>query len=94
MPETEQPRLCGELLRQADRHISDRGHPHILAEGLENARGVALFYLNEIKTIYDAESMVEDRDLLRSIALTSVAAKLDFDSSVSLSETLVNSVLR
>lgn len=85
--------LCGELLRQADRHISEGVHPRIMVEGLEKAREAALAYLNEIKTTFDAESkMIEDRDLLISIALTSLATKLDYDSSLSLSKALVSSV--
>jgi len=87
--------LCGELLRQADRHISEGVHPRILVEGLEKAREAALAYLNEIKTTFDAESgqtMIEDRDLLISIALTSLATKLDYESSLSLSKSLVSSI--
>jgi len=88
--------LCGELLRQADRHISEGVHPRILVEGLEKAREAALAYLDEIKTTFDpetaGESMIENRDLLTSIALTSLATKLDYDSSLSLSEALVSSV--
>eukprot|EP00531_Pseudo-nitzschia_arenysensis_P020939 CAMPEP_0116149734 /NCGR_PEP_ID=MMETSP0329-20121206/19133_1 /TAXON_ID=697910 /ORGANISM="Pseudo-nitzschia arenysensis, Strain B593" /LENGTH=526 /DNA_ID=CAMNT_0003646123 /DNA_START=76 /DNA_END=1653 /DNA_ORIENTATION=+ len=83
--------LCGELLRQADRHISEGVHPRILVEGLETARDAALEYLNEIKTTYE-EAMIEDRDLLTSIALTSLATKLDIDSSLSLSKALVSSI--
>ena len=84
--------LCGELLRQADRHISEGVHPRILVEGLEKAREAALEYLNEIKTTFDAGTMVEDRDLLTSIALTSLATKLDYDTSFSLSKALVSSI--
>mmetsp|Transcript_76383 Transcript_76383/g.155038 ORF Transcript_76383/g.155038 Transcript_76383/m.155038 type:complete len:547 (-) Transcript_76383:300-1940(-) len=87
--------LCGELLRQADRHISDGVHPRILVEGLEKAREAALAYLNEIKTTFSADSgegMIEDRDLLTSIALTSLSTKLDYDSSLSLSKALVSSI--
>ena len=88
--------LCGELLRQADRHISEGVHPRILVEGLEKAREEALKYLNEIKTTFPAdgegESMIDNRDLLTSIALTSLATKLDYDSSLSLSESLVSAV--
>jgi len=36
--------------------------------------------------------MIENRDLLTSIALTSLATKLDYDSSLSLSESLVSAV--
>jgi T-complex protein 1 subunit zeta len=99
--------LCGELLRQADRHISEGVHPRILVEGLEKAREEALKYLNEIKTTYgspvpavddddvdggDSSPMIEDRNLLTSIALTSLATKLDYDSSLTLSDALVSSI--
>mmetsp|Transcript_31065 Transcript_31065/g.73209 ORF Transcript_31065/g.73209 Transcript_31065/m.73209 type:complete len:544 (-) Transcript_31065:222-1853(-) len=84
--------LCGELLRQADRHISEGVHPRILVEGLEKAREAALEYLTEIKTTFDAETMIQDRDLMTSIALTSLATKLDYDSSLKLSEALVSSI--
>jgi T-complex protein 1 subunit zeta len=108
--------LCGELLRQSDRHISEGVHPRILVEGLEKAREEALKYLNEIKTTYGPTSsssstptpesadgavddvvdthspMIDDRDLLTSIALTSLATKLDYDASRTLSDALVSSV--
>jgi T-complex protein 1 subunit zeta len=91
--------LCGELLRQADRHISEGVHPRILVEGLEKAREEALKYLNEIKTNFGEQtlngtgaSMIQNRDLLTSIALTSLATKLDYDISRSLSEAIVSSV--
>lgn len=95
--------LCGELLRQADRHISEGVHPRILVEGLEKAREEALKYLNEIKTTYgpvdvddDDEGgsapMIENREMLTSISLTSLATKLDYDSSLVLSDALVSSV--
>ena len=87
--------MCGELLRQADRHISEGVHPRIIVEGLEKAREAALLYLDEIKTTFDeenSEKMIENRDLLTSIALTSLATKLDIDSSLSLSKALVSSI--
>ncbi|VEU33920.1 unnamed protein product [Pseudo-nitzschia multistriata] len=84
--------LCGELLRQADRHVSEGVHPRIVVEGLEKAREAALEYLNEIKTSFEAEAMIQDRDLMTSIAFTSLATKLDNDSSLKLSEALVSSV--
>jgi T-complex protein 1 subunit zeta len=89
--------LCGELLRQADRHISEGVHPRILVEGLEKAREEALKYLNDIKTTFpqgqDGEdAMVDNRDLLNSIALTSLATKLDVDSSRVLADAIVSSV--
>lgn len=87
--------LCGELLRQSDRHISEGVHPRILVEGLEMARIEALKYLTEIKTSFPVEDgvqMIENRDLLTSIALTSLATKLDYDYSLALSKSLVSAV--
>jgi T-complex protein 1 subunit zeta len=92
--------LCGELLRQADRQISEGVHPRILVEGLETARDEALQYLNTIKTSFvndngtdgEQSTMIQNRDLLISIALTSLATKLDYDSSLLLSDAVVSAV--
>lgn len=81
---------CGELMRQADKHISEGLHPRILVEGLETARDETLKLLNELKM--DKEDMVSDRDLLHSVALTSLATKLDYDLASSLADALVNAV--
>mmetsp|Transcript_37317 Transcript_37317/g.90606 ORF Transcript_37317/g.90606 Transcript_37317/m.90606 type:complete len:540 (+) Transcript_37317:102-1721(+) len=83
--------LCGELMRQADKHISEGLHPRILVEGLETARDEALKFLNEIK-VENKEDMIQDRDMLQSIALTSLATKLEYDMSVSLADALVSCV--
>lgn len=83
--------LCGELMRQADKHISEGLHPRIMVEGLETARDEALKFLNEIK-VENKEDMIEDRDLLHSVALTSLSTKLEHDLSVSLADALVSSV--
>lgn len=83
--------MCGELMRQADKHISEGLHPRIMVEGLETARDEALKFLNEIK-VENKEDMIEDRDLLQSVALTSLATKLEYDLSVSLADALVSSV--
>ena len=82
--------MCGELLRQADKHISEGLHPRILVEGLETARDESLKFLSEIKI--DKDDMVSDRDLLSSVALTSLATKLDYDLSTTLADALVNSI--
>ena len=84
--------LCGELLRQSDRQISEGVHPRILVEGLEKAREEALKYLNEIKTTFESGTMIDNRDLLTSIASTSLSTKLDVDSSRVLSDAIVSSV--
>jgi T-complex protein 1 subunit zeta len=84
--------LCGELLRQADRHVSEGLHPRILVEGLEQARDAALKFLNTVKVEYEASTMIEDRDLLVNIAMTSLNTKVDPDMSKTLSEALVSAI--
>lgn len=86
--------LCGELLRQADRHISEGLHPRILVDGLEKARDEALNFLQELKAKYsrDGATMIEDRDLLTSIAMTSLATKLEQDICLSVSTALVSAM--
>ncbi|CAJ1953866.1 unnamed protein product [Cylindrotheca closterium] len=83
--------LCGELMRQADKHISEGLHPRILVEGFEMAREEALKFLNEVK-VENEEDVIQDRDLLQSIALTSLATKLEYDLSVSLADALVSCI--
>lgn len=84
--------LCGELMRQADRHVSEGLHPRILVEGLEKARDAALEFLNTVKVEYEAVAMVEDRDLLVNIAMTSLNTKVDPDMSKTLGEALVSAM--
>lgn len=85
--------MCGSLLLQADRRISEGTHPRVIVDGLERAREAALAYLQQVKTTtFGTETMVENRDLLRSVALTSLATKLDHDSAVSMADALVSSV--
>jgi T-complex protein 1 subunit zeta len=84
--------LCGELLRQADRHISEGLHPRILVEGLEKARDEALKFLTTVKVCFEAAEMVENRDLLVNIAMTSLNTKIEHDLSLALSEALVSAM--
>jgi T-complex protein 1 subunit zeta len=86
--------LCGELMRQADRIVSEGLHPRILVEGLEIARDEALKYLEStLKVKYEGgDDMVSNRDLLHSIALTSLNTKLDPDMAQVLSDAVVSAV--
>jgi T-complex protein 1 subunit zeta len=83
--------LCGELLRQADRHVSEGLHPRILVEGLEVARDEALKFLTTLKVEFGDE-MVQNRDLLHSIALTSLATKLELDMANILADAVTSAV--
>eukprot|EP00934_Nitzschia_sp_Nitz4_P000098 Nitzschia sp. Nitz4//scaffold95_size97785//23708//25430//NITZ4_004658-RA/size97785-processed-gene-0.5-mRNA-1//1//CDS//3329560445//98//frame0 len=84
--------LCGELLRQADRHISEGLHPRVLVEGMEKAREAALTFLTDNKMAFPADEMLDNRDLLVRVAMSSLNTKLDTDLSIQLSEALVSAV--
>jgi T-complex protein 1 subunit zeta len=84
--------LCGELLRQADRHVSEGLHPRALVEGLEIARDEALKYLqSDLKKEY-GDDMIQNRDLLLSVALTSLQTKLEIDLAKIMADAVVSSI--
>jgi T-complex protein 1 subunit zeta len=86
--------LCGELLRQADRHVSEGLHPRILVEGLEQARDATLKFLATVKVpLEDVNHVIQnDRELLLNIAKTSLNTKVDFEMSQSLADALVSAI--
>jgi len=63
--------LVAEFLKQCERFLSDGVHPRILAEGFEVAKTKCLELLNEFKV--DKEM---DRELLTSVAATSLRSKV------------------
>lgn len=66
--------FTGELLRQAERHLSEGLHPRVVTEGFELAKEHALKVLDEFRTV---KAGVEgDRELLESVARTSLRTKL------------------
>src|SRR4051812_17505858 len=58
--------LVGELLKQADRYISEGLHPRVITDGYEIAKTEALKFLDEFKLKKEV-----DRELLLSVARTS-----------------------
>ena len=87
--------LCGELLRQSERYASEGLHPRILVDGLDIARDAALEFLETFKTTpttKDGSSIVQDRDLLVSLARTSLETKLDADLAKTLTGAIVDAV--
>ncbi|KAI6000503.1 chaperonin Cpn60/TCP-1 family [Pisolithus albus] len=63
--------LVGELLKQADRYISEGVHPTVIAEGFDLAKKEALTFLDTFK-----RQSKMDRSTLINVALTSLATKL------------------
>lgn len=80
--------LVGELLKQADRFIGEGLHPRIVTEGFDIAKKEALNFLEKFKI----EKPV-DRELLVSVARTSLRTKLHKSLADTLTEAVVDGVL-
>jgi T-complex protein 1 subunit zeta len=67
--------LTGEILKQAEKYVSEGMHPRILTDGLDVARDACLEFLKTFAI--PKENAIQDRDLLLSTARTSLQTKLD-----------------
>ncbi len=71
--------FTGELLKLAERYISDGVHPRIIADGFDLAK-------TRVNTLLDSLKMAktdlhEDRELLLNVARTSLRTKLRVEVS-------------
>ncbi|KAI9822158.1 MAG: T-complex protein 1 subunit zeta [Thelocarpon impressellum] len=80
--------LVGELLKQADRYISEGLHPRIITDGYELAKAEALKFLDSFKMEKEV-----DRELLLSVARTSLSTKLSASLAEQLTPSIVDAVL-
>ncbi|EWC45592.1 T-complex protein 1 subunit zeta [Drechslerella stenobrocha 248] len=80
--------LVGELLRQADRYISEGVHPRVIVDGFELAKNAALKFLDGFK-----QDAAVDRELLLSVARTTLSTKLTQTLAENLTPTIVDAVL-
>ncbi|KAI6135700.1 chaperonin Cpn60/TCP-1 family [Pisolithus croceorrhizus] len=80
--------LVGELLKQADRYISEGVHPTVIAEGFDLAKKEALAFLDTFK-----RPSKMDRSTLINVALTSLATKLHASLAKKLATDVVDAVL-
>ncbi|KAL2890871.1 T-complex protein 1 [Ceratocystis lukuohia] len=80
--------LVGELLKQAQRYISEGLHPRILTDGFEIAKMEALKFLDDFKLPREPS-----RELLLSVARTSLATKLNSTLAAALTTDIVDAVL-
>ncbi|ORX92156.1 T-complex protein 1 zeta subunit [Basidiobolus meristosporus CBS 931.73] len=80
--------LVGELLKQAERYISEGLHPRVITDGFELAKKEALKFLDEFK--YKPQI---DRELLVSVARTSLRTKLQQNVADTLTEAVVDAVM-
>ena len=80
--------MVGELLKQADRFITEGLHPRIIIDGYEVAKTETLNFLDEFKLEKEV-----DRELLLSVARTSLSTKLNSSLAEQLVPAIVDSVL-
>ncbi|KAL2105114.1 hypothetical protein VUR80DRAFT_8985 [Thermomyces stellatus] len=80
--------LVGELLRQADRHITEGLHPRIITDGFEIAKKEAIEFLQKFTIEKDI-----DRELLLNVARTALATKLNNSLAAKLTPDIVDAVL-
>ncbi|KLJ08497.1 T-complex protein 1 subunit zeta [Blastomyces silverae] len=80
--------LVGELLKQADRYLSEGLHPRVLTDGYEIAKAEALKFLDSFKLHREI-----DRELLLSVARTSLSTKLNGALAEKLTPSIVDAVL-
>ncbi|KAJ5661326.1 uncharacterized protein N7484_000698 [Penicillium longicatenatum] len=78
----------GELMKQADRFISEGLHPRVITDGYEVAKTEALKYLDQFKL-----ERTIDRELLLSVARTSLSTKLNNALAEKLTPDIVDAVL-
>ena len=67
--------FTGELLKQAQRFLSEGVHPRVISEGFDMAKDQVLMVLDSMKIM--PENLHQDRELLCSVARTSLRTKLD-----------------
>lgn len=80
--------LVGELLKQANRYIAEGLHPRIITDGFEIGKTEALAFLDSFKLPKEV-----DRELLLSVARTSLSTKLNATLASKLTPDIVDAVL-
>lgn len=80
--------MVGELLKQADRYISEGLHPRVVTDGFELAKTEALNFLDTFKIPSEV-----DRELLLSVARTSLSTKINKTLAKQLTPDVADAVL-
>ena len=82
--------FCGELMKMAERCISEGIHPRVVTEGFDIAKKHAIEFLDTFKL--EKPDAANDRDLLVNVARTSLRTKLDNKLADHLCEIVVDAV--
>jgi T-complex protein 1 subunit zeta len=81
--------LIAEILKQSERFLQEGLHPRVIADGIELAKQKALQLLEQFKVKKDTL----DRELLISVARTSLRTKVHPQLADSLTEMVTDAVL-
>jgi len=84
--------FTGELLRLSEQYLAENLHPRMIVEGFDLARQETLNFLETFKTVVETKTNI-DRELLMSVARTSLKTKLPEELALKLSDICVDSVL-
>lgn len=82
--------VIGEIMKLAEREISEGVHPRKLAEGLDLAREEALKFLQTYK--HAKPEIRRDRELMECLARCSLSTKLDPQMTEQLTAILVDAI--
>lgn len=77
--------IIGELLKQAERYISEGVHPRIITEGFQKSKSIALEVLNDMK-------IPVNESILLDIARTSLQTKVHYKLADILANVCVNAI--
>ncbi|CAM9584139.1 unnamed protein product [Heterosigma akashiwo] len=81
--------FCGELLKQAERHLSEGLHPRVITEGFDLARDRVLTFLDGFKVA----TPDPDRELLMNVARTALRTKLEPQLADGITEAVTDACL-
>jgi len=82
--------IVGELMKQAERHLSDGVHPRLLCEGIDLAKERVLKFIDSSKRVLEDPN---DRSLLIQIAQASLRTKMHRELADLFTEIVVDAVL-
>jgi len=83
--------FTGELLKQAERYLSDGLHPRILVDGFDQARQVVLDLLARFKV--DMPHIADDRETLCRVCHTALGTKLRPELAEQMKEIVTDALL-
>lgn len=81
--------IVGELMRNAERYITEGVHPRLICDGIDRGRTEVLKVLDELKITCGPNY---DRELLQSVARTSLKTKLPAKVANDITDIIVDSI--